>query len=163
MTVLAEDRRKSNMQMRPITFVTGIAVLTAVLAFGCGGQSSSDTQSSHGPSALQVSLRFSPDPMRIGSEKATVTVTDSAGKPVAGADVVIFSGMPAMKMNVPMRMPAMGTAGKTYHAKDLGGGTYRADVGVTMSTLWDFVVHASTQSGGYGTALYEAQISGNRR
>lgn len=151
------------MQMRPIRFVNGIAVLTAVLAFGCGGQTSSNTQSSQGPSALQVSLRFSPDPMRIGPEKATVTVTDSAGKPVTGADVVIFSGMPAMKMNVPMRMPGMGTAGKTYRAKDLGNGTYQADVDVSMPTFWDFVVHASTGNGGYGTALYEAQLSGKHR
>lgn len=150
------------MQTRSMTFGVGIVII-ALLGFGCSGQSGSPKQPSDGSSELQVSLGFRPDPMRLGSEETTVTVIDSAGKPVPGADVVIISAMPAMEMNVPMRMPSMGIAGKTYQAKDLGDGTYRANLDLTMPTLWSLVVHATTPSGGYGTALYEVRLSGKRR
>jgi hypothetical protein len=140
----------------------GIVILAAIVESGCGGQSNSNEKSSETATVLNVSLSFSPNPIRLGSDVATVTVTDNSGKPVPGADVVIMTAMPAMKMNVPMRMPGMGHTGKTYRAKDLGDGTYRADIDVSMPTLWDFVTNASTHTA-YGTAFYEAQVSGERR
>ncbi|MHB8434238.1 MAG: FixH family protein [Candidatus Tyrphobacter sp.] len=146
--------------LRTTSFGIGILILATALEAGCSGQSGSQEQSSAGQ--LHVSLAFAPTPMRIGSDTATITVADNVGKPVPDAQVVIMSAMPAMTMNVPMRMPDQGTAGNVYRARDLGNGIYRAQVDITMPTLWYFVIHARTPRG-YGTALYEARLSRARR
>lgn len=128
------------------------AVSAVVIAAGCSACGRSDNHE------LQVSLTFDPNPIRLGTEHVVATVLDSAGTPVSGASVTVISSMPAMKMNIPMRMPEMGMSGATYRAREVSRGTYSADVVVATPTLWDFVVHAEIGSE-YGTALYEARIA----
>jgi nitrogen fixation protein FixH len=77
-----------------------------------------------GPTAIAAAL--TPNPPKVGSPNTlTVTVTDAAGKPVAGAKVT---------SSVAMTIMDMGTTHPAF--KDMGGGKYEGKVGFSMAGPW---------------------------
>lgn len=102
--------------------------------FQAGGAASQQTQpadtqpasaaTAAGPAAIAAAL--TPNPPQVGSPNTlTVTVTDAAGKPVAGAKVTSSVAMTTMDM------------GTTHPAfKDMGGGKYEGKVGFSMAGPW---------------------------
>ncbi len=102
--------------------------------FQAGGTASQQTQPADtqpasaatavGPAAIAAAL--TPNPPQVGSPNTlTVTVTDAAGKPVAGAKVTSSVAMTTMDM------------GTTHPAfKDMGGGKYEGKVGFSMAGPW---------------------------
>ena len=104
-------------------------VAIALLAAGCTGKA--DKAQSGAP--LNLSTTFSPDPPKQGPETITVTLADSSGAPVKGADVKISTTMPAMSMT-----------GPTVTGSDNGDGTYTAHMKLNYATSWKFVVSAAS-------------------
>ena len=132
-----------------------IPLITMLLSAGCATQS----QRANNPEALQISLEFQPNPIHIGPEQLTAIVTDSSGKPVLGADVVVSTSTPVMKPNVPMKAERMGLTGLARRASELGGGKYALAIDIREPGFWHFEVHAATKNGS-GDVLYHAQVTG---
>jgi Cu(I)/Ag(I) efflux system membrane fusion protein/cobalt-zinc-cadmium efflux system membrane fusion protein len=86
---------------------------------------------------LAITFRAQPDPPKTGDNTFEVSVADSAGKPVADADVSVELFMPAMPT---MNMPAM--RNETRLAP-VGGGVYRGAGQVMMAGRWGVTVTAS--------------------
>ena len=141
---------------RGIVSVAVIPLIAALLGAGCATQ----PQPVSTPEALQISLEFRPNPIHIGREQLTAIVTDSSGKPVLGADVVMITSTPVMKPNVPMKAERMGLAGVAYRARELSGGKYALTIGIREPGFWHFEVHATTKNGS-GEVLYHAQVTGH--
>jgi Cu(I)/Ag(I) efflux system membrane fusion protein/cobalt-zinc-cadmium efflux system membrane fusion protein len=83
-----------------------------------------------------ITLRTEPDPPERGRNRVVVTLRDSFGRPVDGAEVSIGLFMPAM--------PAMGMAEMRASAKALerGAGVYEADVTLQSGGTWQVTVVA---------------------
>jgi len=137
-----------------IASVAVIPFIAALLGAGCVTRS----QPASSPEALQISLAFRPNPIHIGPEQLTATVTDSSGKPVLGADVVMITSTPVMKPNVPMKAARMGLTGVAYRARELGGGKYALAIDIREPGFWHFEVRAATKNGS-GDVLYHAQVT----
>jgi hypothetical protein len=140
---------------RGIVSVAVIPLIAAVLGAGCAKQS----EPTSNPEALQISLEFRPNPIHIGSEQLTAIVTDSSGKPVLGADVVLMTSTPVMKPNIPMKEERMGRTGFAYRAHELSGGTYAFSIEIREPGFWYFEIRAVTKNGS-GDVLYHAQVTG---
>ena len=137
-----------------------IPLIAALLSAGCATQQQpAGNPTASNPEALQISLEFRPNPIRLGPEQLTAIVTDSSGKPVLGAEVVMITSTPVMKPNVPMKATRMGLTGVAYRAHELGGGRYALAIGVREPGFWHFEVHAETKNGS-GDVLYHAQVTG---
>jgi len=83
-----------------------------------------------------ISVRTKPDPPERGRNRLIVTLSDSFGRPVDGAEVAIGIYMPAM--------PAMGMAEMRTSAKAVarGAGVYEADVTLESGGTWQVTVVA---------------------
>lgn len=105
---------------------------------GIGGQAA-PAASQPGPQ-LQIELRTDPSPPRAGRNSLTVTVSDSAGKPVADAAVKVVFFMPAM--------PAMGMAAVRSEAllRSAGAGSYQGEIAVPTPGTWQ--VSVTVEKGG---------------
>ncbi len=89
---------------------------------------------------LDIAFRSQPDPPKIGENQMEVTVKDSSGKPIDGAEVDVQFFMPAMPT---MNMPAMRNNVKLSPS---GGGVYRGTGQVLMAGQWEATV-AVTRNG----------------
>jgi len=140
---------------RGIVSVAVIPLIAALLGAGCATQS----QPASNLEALQISLEFRPNPIHIGPELLTAIVTDSSGKPVLGANVVMITSTPVMKPNVPMKAERMGLTGVSYRAREISGGKYALAIDIRDPGFWHFEVRATTKNGS-GDVLYHAQVTG---
>ena len=140
---------------RRVTSLAILPLLATLLYPGCA----TNPQAASPPSALQVSLAFHPNPIRLGPEQLTATVLDSAGNPVLGAKVVIITSTPVMKPNIPMKAAGMGETGLAYRAREVGGGKYALAIEIREPAFWHFAVHAEAKNG-VGDVLYHAQVTG---
>jgi len=138
--------------------LAGIILSTGLLIVGCGGQPPASTQTPTPREALQVSLDFRPNPIRLGPEQLTASVTDSSGKPVTGARVTIITSTPVMKPNIPMKAAGMGLTGNASRARELGGGKYVLAIVISQPAFWHFAVRAETKNAS-GAALYHAEVT----
>ena len=82
---------------------------------------------------LNMTVTFSPNPPRQGTETITVMLTNGAHKPVSGAHVTVATNMPTMSMS-----------GPTVVAAPKGNGRYVASVKVAFATRWAFTVAAKS-------------------
>ena len=80
---------------------------------------------------LNMTVTFSPNPPRQGTETLNVMLTDGAHKPVNGAHVDIATSMPTMSMG-----------GPTIKATPARPGVYVAKVNLNFATQWKFDVSA---------------------
>lgn len=138
-------------------FASAAVITLAMTLLGAG--CATPSQPASNSEAFQISLEFRPNPIHIGPEQLTVTVTDYSGKPVLGADVVMVTSTPVMKPNVPMKAERMGLTGVAYRARDLGGGRYALTIDIREPGFWHFEVRAATKNGS-ADVLYHAQVTG---
>jgi hypothetical protein len=97
---------------------------------------------------LNITFRPQPDPPRTGESTFEVTVKDSAGMPVADAEVTATLFMPAMPT---MNMPAMRSA---TTLAPVGSGVYRGAGQVLMGGRWDVTVNVSKGGQRLGTRQF---------
>jgi RND family efflux transporter MFP subunit len=102
---------------------------------------------------LQASIEFTsdPNPLARGHNKMTVTLRDSKGAVISGAQVTVsfyMAAMPAMGM---AEMRAQGTA------DDQGNGTYAANIELPSGGTWDLTITAS--KGGHPIATKQVDVS----
>ncbi len=103
--------------------------------------------------AAQAAISFTsdPNPLVRGRNKVMVTLRDSKGAPISGAQVTVsfyMAAMPAMGMAA---MHAQGTA------TDQGGGTYSANIELPSGGTWSLTITAS--KGGNTIATKQADVS----
>ena len=106
-----------------------------------------------GEAVPQASIEFTSDPKPLvrGHDKAIVTLRDSKGAPISGAQVTIsfyMAAMPAMGMAA---MRAQGTG------QDQGNGTYAANIELPSGGTWSLTITAS--KGGQTIATKEMDVS----
>ena len=101
----------------------------------------------------QASIEFTsdPNPLVRGHNKVIVTLRDSKGAPISGAQVTVsfyMAAMPAMGMAA---MRAQGTA------DDQGNGTYAANIELPSGGTWSLTITAS--KGGQPIATKQMDVS----
>jgi Cu(I)/Ag(I) efflux system membrane fusion protein/cobalt-zinc-cadmium efflux system membrane fusion protein len=101
----------------------------------------------------QASIEFTsdPNPLVRGHNKVIVTLRDSKGAAISGAQVTVsfyMAAMPAMGMAA---MRAQGTA------DDQGNGTYAANIELSSGGTWSLTITAS--KGGHPIATKQAEVS----
>lgn len=82
---------------------------------------------------LNMTVIFSPNPPRQGTETVTIALTNGTHKPVNGAHVSVATSMPSMSMS-----------GPTAVASPKGNGRYVAFVPIAFATRWAFTVVAKS-------------------
>lgn len=99
--------------------------------------------------ALTVSATIAPNPPHAGrTSHLTLTLTDGAGKPVAGADVQAAVAMTSMDM------------GTTHPAfQDLGNGRYAADVSFSMAGPWRVTARVASPAGQKATKTLDYAVA----
>jgi RND family efflux transporter MFP subunit len=110
-----------------------------------------------GEAIPQASIEFTsdPNPMVRGRNKAIVTLRDSKGAPMSGAQVTVsfyMAAMPAMGMAA---MRAQGTAG------DWGNGTYAANIELPSGGTWSMTISASKDGHPIATKQMDVSASGS--
>jgi Cu(I)/Ag(I) efflux system membrane fusion protein/cobalt-zinc-cadmium efflux system membrane fusion protein len=102
--------------------------------------------------SARIDFTSDPKPMVRGPNKAIVTIHDSKGAPITGAQVTVSFYMAAM--------PAMGMAAmraQTAAAADQGNGTYSANVELPSGGTWSLTITAS--KGGQPIATKQMDVS----
>jgi RND family efflux transporter MFP subunit len=105
----------------------------------------------------QASIEFTsdPNPMVRGQNKAIVTLRDSKGAPISGAEVTVSFYMAAM--------PAMGMA--AMHAQgtgvDQGNGTYAANIELHSGGTWSLTITVSKKGHPIATRQIDVSASGS--
>lgn len=82
---------------------------------------------------LNMTVNFSPNPARQGTETVTIALTDGAHRPVNSAHVSMATSMPTMSMS-----------GPTIVAAPKGHGHYVAWLKIAFATRWAFTVTAKS-------------------
>ena len=105
----------------------------------------------------QASVAFTsdPNPLVRGHNKAIVTLRDSKGAPISGAQVTVtfyMAAMPAMGMTA---MRAQGTA------DDQGSGVYAANIELPSGGTWSLTIVASKNGHPIATKQLEVSASGS--
>jgi Cu(I)/Ag(I) efflux system membrane fusion protein len=98
----------------------------------------------------QIAVASSPDPARVGDNTFVIAARDSTGRPMRGSIEAIVS-MPAMGT-----MPYMESRAKV---KPAGGGTWRAEYGLSMSGEWDVSIRLHPEQGPPAEAQYRLSTS----
>ncbi len=105
----------------------------------------------------QASVAFTSDPVPLvrGHNKAIVTLRDSKGAPISGAQVTVtfyMAAMPAMGMTA---MRAQGTA------DDQGSGIHAANIELLSGGTWSLTIVASKNGHPIATKQLEVSASGS--
>ncbi|MGC1678090.1 MAG: efflux RND transporter periplasmic adaptor subunit [Candidatus Binataceae bacterium] len=105
----------------------------------------------HSASAATLAMSTDPSPPAKGKNIVQVTLADSSGTPIAGAEMRVIFFMPAM--------PSMGMAAVRAEAAlaDQGGGKYRAEM--TLASGGTFTVTISAEKGGRSIANKQMSIT----
>lgn len=113
-----------------------IPLMMIVLLFGW--LSVTACQSSDAEEAeIQLELSVSPDPPKVGIPSTlNISMADSTGKPVAGAE---------LSLEATMTHPGMAPVSAT--AEEVSPGDYSAEIEFTMAGDWFVIVNARLESG----------------
>jgi RND family efflux transporter MFP subunit len=105
----------------------------------------------------QASIEFTsdPNPMVRGHNKAIVTLRDSKGAPISGAQVMVSFYMAAMPA---MGMAAMRAQGSAVYQ---GNGTYAADIELPSGGTWSLTITASKGGNTFVTKQLDVSASGS--
>jgi Cu(I)/Ag(I) efflux system membrane fusion protein len=123
-----------------------VAAIVAVAVAGCGngkqsapGGASSSKPTFRGIGPYRVLVGNKPSPPVVGDNALVVTIQDSTGAPVRGAQVHVAVTMPAMGA-----MPAMESRGE---GKESAPGVYRASYGLQMQGDWNVLLQVQGPGG----------------
>lgn len=131
-------------------------LLLALLLAGCGAQGQGATASTPAPNTsvrtqtvggLTIALEAPAVPALLDQASFLITLTDTSGEPVNGADVYLDMSMAAMKMGT--NKPVASAA---------GNGTYRAQGTFDMAGDWTITVHALV-AGKEHAATFDSQVA----
>ena len=103
--------------------------LLAMGVMGCGGSTTGDE-------AVRVDWTLDPDPPRVGPATFTLTLSDSTGAPITGADVAVEGNMAHAGMR-----PVFADA------TEADSGRYVAPIEFTMAGDWFMTVDAALPNG----------------
>jgi membrane fusion protein, copper/silver efflux system len=98
-----------------------------------------------------IAMTTEPDPPQRGSNTVRIALSDSSGKPIAGADVSVVFFMPAMPAMQMAAMKAVATP------REESPGHYVATIELPMGGTWQVTVAAS--KGGESIASRELSVS----
>jgi nitrogen fixation protein FixH len=133
-------------------WLPGLAIAIALLGFsGCASATTSGTghtvTQKQAVDRLVITLEAPEKLQPLAEQELVVTLTDSSGKPVDGADVWLGLVMPTMQhsQNEPDAVPA-------------GQGRYKAHALFTMAGNWNMEVHATVQGQEY-VAVFHAPVA----
>jgi Cu(I)/Ag(I) efflux system membrane fusion protein/cobalt-zinc-cadmium efflux system membrane fusion protein len=105
----------------------------------------------------QASIEFTSDPSPLvrGHDKVIVTLRDSKGVPIPGAQVTVSFYIAAM--------PAMGMAATRAQgvADDQGNGTYAANVELPGGGAWNLTIVASKEGHTIATKQVDVSVGGS--
>jgi len=102
-----------------------------------------------------IEFTSDPNPLVRGHNKVLVTLRDSKGAPISGAQVTVsfyMAAMPAMGMAA---MRAQGTA------EDQGNGTYAASIELPSGGTWGLTIAASKGGNTIATKQLDVSASGS--
>jgi len=88
--------------------------------------------------SLTVKLSLTGDPVKSGTQQASLSITDATGKPVTDAKVKIHYGMDAMADMPPMNYVAKAT----YQGQE-----YSTSLNLVMGGPWNFNIKIKTSDG----------------
>lgn len=110
------------MKRLQLGFMIGLLAFIGALLAACGTPT---------PAASSLNIQFTtnPDPPKVGDVEYIVTIQDSSGKTVEGAEVHVSANMTAMNMGL-----------MTGLATDQGGGRYTLKTKLTQSGEWKFTI-----------------------
>ena len=121
-----------------------VSVLVIVLVTIGAGIHASVAGAQEKPPATQAQLKVDfttdPSPPQKGNNTVRVKLTDPAGKPISGADVLVTFFMAAMPS---MNMPAMKTS---FKAADKGAGIYEGKGDLGSGGMWQVTITAKQSS-----------------
>jgi Cu(I)/Ag(I) efflux system membrane fusion protein len=100
---------------------------------------------------FRISLVNRPQPPAVGDNRLAVTVQDTSGAPVRGAEVSVLVVMQAMGT-----MPRMESRGEV---KEIRPGVYEAKYGLSMAGEWDVDVQVRDAKGARADAAYRLSTS----
>jgi nitrogen fixation protein FixH len=117
--------------------ISAVAVIVmAIAGAGCGTQSTGSGTASDSPAAAvgnDYTLRYEwPEKPKVGHYTLKVNLTDNAGKPVEGAEVVVSYDMPSMR----------GHHATTETMKQNDRGDYLLPIHFAMPGDWEIVLSA---------------------
>jgi len=125
--------------------------LVLVLLSGCSGTASSATRETmtqkQQVDRMVIALEAPAKPRLLTQEDVVVTLTDTAGKPVDGAQVWLGLVMPTMQHSP-----------NEPDAASAGQGRYTARTLFTMAGTWNIEVHATVQGQEY-IAIFHAPVA----
>jgi YtkA-like len=87
-------------------------------------------------SGVSVEARFAPEPAHVGKETVFLTLKDSSGRPVSGAQVTAEGNM-----------SHPGMAPVFADTKEIAAGQYRAEMDLGMAGSWVVLLHVRLASG----------------
>ncbi len=132
-----------------------LALLLAVLVWGCGRKAAAPGGGAGGPAQgvgpYRVSVENRPATPSVGDNRLVVTVTDTKGSPVRGAELSVLVAMEAMGT-----MPRMESRGEM---REIGAGVYEAKYGIGMAGEWDVDLRIRDARGGQADAAYRLSTS----
>ena len=104
--------------------------------------------------AVSVDLTTDPNPPARGKDKLIVTLKDSAGKPLAGAQISVTFYMAAM--------PSMGMAAVKAQSTltDQGNGTYSGTIDLQSGGTWQVTITATKHGQPVANKQFNATVSG---
>lgn len=124
-------------------FVLLVCVLTAIGETGMAAQPPTRKAGD-----LEVTVGFRPDPPKPGKSEVTLLVTGKDKKPVTGAKVRLFFGMPSMGME------KMGMA----TARETKPGSYQASTTFSMAGEWEMKVMVTPKGGRKQTVSFTFKV-----
>lgn len=131
------------------------AVILAALSSGCGRKAAAPaggaSRPMQGVGPYRISVQNRPGMPSVGDNRLEITVTDTTGAPVRGAEVGVLVAMEAMGT-----MPRMESRAE---AKETGPGVYEAKYGIGMAGEWDANVRIRDTRGGQADASYRLSTS----
>ncbi|HEX7077660.1 MAG TPA: efflux RND transporter periplasmic adaptor subunit [Candidatus Eisenbacteria bacterium] len=131
------------------------AMLLAAIVSGCGRKGAAPGGGAAGPTQgvgpYRVSVQNRPATPSVGDNRLVVTVADTTGAPVRGAELSVVVAMEAMGT-----MPRMESRGEV---KETGPGVYEAKYGIGMAGEWDADIRIRDPRGGQADAAFRLSTS----
>jgi len=114
---------------RRLRAVLQVAVVAGLLGVGCQRQVRTSTD-------ITLTHEITPQPVRVGPARITLSLKDAAAQPVAGAHVTLEGDMSHLGM-----APVFG------EASEVAPGSYQGRVEFAMAGDWVILVHATLANG----------------
>jgi Cu(I)/Ag(I) efflux system membrane fusion protein len=154
--MIAATARKIGARRRKLLpLVLAAAAIASLAVWGCGRKAESPSTAAAGPvhavGPFRIALENKPEQPSVGDNRMAITVQDTSGAPVRGADVSLLIVMQAMGT-----MPRMESRGEVA---EVHPGVYEAKYGISMTGEWDVDLRVKAKDGAQADAAYRLSTS----